>query len=54
MTDLYDEMFGSDRFARDKWSTEPDFDETFVWEDDEPSDEDDELEISLEDWLASS
>lgn len=51
MTDLYDELFNSNRFARDKWNeTEPDFDALpYEDEDEEPSDE---TEVSLDEWLA--
>lgn len=54
MTDLYDELFAPNRFARDKWETEPDFDEIFEWESDDPKPEDDETELSLDEWLATN
>jgi hypothetical protein len=55
VTDLYDELFNSNRFARDKWNeTEPDFDDIFEWESDDPKAEDDETELSLDEWLATN
>jgi hypothetical protein len=51
MRDLYDTLVTDrQRNTRDKWAIEPDFDELFVWESDDPKENDDE-EISLDDWL---
>jgi len=52
MRDLYDTLI-TDRTnrVRDVWNeTEPDFDEIFEWESDDPKENDDE-EMSLDDWL---
>ena len=52
MRDLYDTLFAPNRFGpADKWATEPDFDETFEWESDDPSPEDGEDDLSLDEWL---
>lgn len=54
MTDLYDELFNSNRFARDKWNeTEPDFD-ALPYEDDEDEQSSDEDELTLDEWLATN
>lgn len=39
--DLYDEITARYSAPRDKWYVEPDFDETFVYEDDEITDGED-------------
>jgi len=52
MKDLYDTLFAPSRHDYDKWETEPDFDEISVYEDDEL--EDDESELSLDEWLDSA
>lgn len=53
MTDLYDELFNPNRFARDKWATEPDFD-ALPYEDDEDEQSSDEDELTLDEWLATN
>jgi len=51
MRDLYDTLVTArERNTRDKWAIEPDFDDIFVWESDDPKENDDE-EVSLDDWL---
>lgn len=53
MRDLFDTLV-TDRLnrTRDVWAeTEPDFDEIFEWESDDPTENDDE-EMSLDDWLS--
>lgn len=52
MRDLYDTLV-TDRAnnTRDKWAIEPDFDELFVWESDDPRPEDEE-DDDLEGWLS--
>jgi hypothetical protein len=51
MRDLYDTLVTArETRVRDKWAIEPDFDEIFVWESDDPKENDDE-ELSLDDWL---
>jgi hypothetical protein len=54
MKDLYDTLFAPNRFGRDKWNeSEPDFDEIFEWESDDPKESDGEDDLSLEEWLES-
>jgi hypothetical protein len=51
MRDLFDTLVTDrQRNTRDKWAIEPDFDELFVWESDDPKENDDE-ELSLDEWL---
>jgi hypothetical protein len=51
MRDLFDTLV-TDRETRvrDKWAVEPDFDDLFVWESDDPTESDDD-EPSLDEWL---
>ena len=49
MNDLFDTLYAN-RFDRDKWTVEPDFDEIFEWESDDPTEADDEL-VGLDEWL---
>jgi hypothetical protein len=51
MRDLFDTLV-TDRMrdTRDRWAVEPDFDEIFEWESDDPKENDDD-EMSLDDWL---
>jgi hypothetical protein len=51
MRDLFDTLV-TDRMrdTRDRWAVEPDFDEIFEWESDDPTDADDD-ESSLDEWL---
>jgi hypothetical protein len=51
MRDLFDTLVTDrQRNTRDKWAIEPDFDEIFEWESDDPKENDDE-ELSLDEWL---
>jgi hypothetical protein len=53
MRDLFDTLVTDrQRATRDKWATEPDFDDLFEWESDDPSDADDD-ELALDEWLNS-
>jgi hypothetical protein len=51
MRDLFDTLVTDrQRNTRDRWAVEPDFDEIFEWESDDPKENDDD-EMSLDDWL---
>lgn len=53
MRDLFDTLVTDrERAVRDKWAVEPDFDEIFEWESDDPRPEDDD-DLDLDEWLAS-
>jgi hypothetical protein len=51
MKDLFDILVTDrQRSVRDKWAIEPDFDDIFEWESDDPTDADDD-DLSLDEWL---
>ncbi len=51
MRDLYDTLVTDrNRATRDKWAVEPDFDEIFEWESDDPTEVDDD-DATLDEWL---
>jgi len=52
MRDLFDTLVTDrQRDTRDKWAVEPDFDEIFEWESDDPRPEDED-DLDLDEWLA--
>jgi hypothetical protein len=51
MRDLFDTLvIDRQRNTRDKWAIEPDFDEIFEWESNDPK-ENDEDDLTLDEWL---
>jgi hypothetical protein len=51
MRDLFDILYAPNRFERDRWAVEPDFDDIFEWESDDPRPEDED-DLDLDEWLA--